>query len=126
MGLIDLFYKNFERTYENKDDFFKDMFLFIRPKTSSDEIITTINHEVAHFEKARELGYNPVYGIMKKNFKIFHLNFSLQIPHVRYEKEPKPQDLVEIALAPENPSLIDRIHASNFFQFYYRFRHRNS
>ena len=72
----------------------------------------TISHERAHFEKARALGYKPFYGVYAyfsgNDDKREQYDAIVQYYLVDYEGErPTPEDLIQILLAPEKPSIED-------------------
>lgn len=76
------------------------------------EILPILDHEKAHFQKAMELGYNPLYGIrMVVDSPPIILTGFVDFK----ERVPQGEDMVKILLAPENPSeddlkLVERIN----------------
>ena len=62
-----------------------------------------LEHERAHFEKARELGYTPQYvaRLVVDNPSVIIL------AAVDFDREPTPSDMVKICLAPKKPSKED-------------------
>lgn len=76
--------------------------LLYQEKFKSEVIDSTIQHEKAHFEKAKQLGYNPTYdAVVFKN--LFGIYIDCRVEHEQATKS----DLLKIALAPENPSIED-------------------
>lgn len=66
----------------------------------------TIKHEAAHYDKARELGYEPEYELR------FGRNCFTRIT-IEIEEEVSDEDLIAIANAPENPSWEDNMTIKN-------------
>jgi hypothetical protein len=67
-----------------------------------------LQHEGAHFSVASERGYKPMYNIEVSRWVLFGkrtypaFNYSIVL-----DKDPSYEDLVAIAMAPENPSKYD-------------------
>jgi hypothetical protein len=59
-----------------------------------------IEHERAHYLMAKKLGYHPNYWLLN-NFPMVLLE----------EDEVKDEDIIQIALAPKNPSIKDKKRA---------------
>lgn len=81
------------------------------------DIEDLILHEMAHFRKARSLGYYPHYGV----YAIFgpedrSANHALVLSYfIDYRgKKPNARDLIEIYLAPQNPSAQDLENAARW------------
>lgn len=64
------------------------------------DLLFCLRHEKAHFEKAKALGYDPVYGVrMIPDCPPVVLTWFVDFRG----KEPTDDDLIAILLAPENP-----------------------
>ena len=72
---------------------------------SKQEIYETIHHEREHIQKGIELGYHFLrYGLKISVYE----NDSCKIHiWINFREKIKPEEVMEIALAPENPSQID-------------------
>lgn len=98
-------------TYESYEDCFRSL---TRMGVDERDVIESLDHEKQHFEKAKELGYNPVYGVrMIPDFPP-----PIDFYFIDWEgKEPKGQDRIDILLAPDQPSgndlkLVEMIRSS--------------
>jgi|SRR3989344_7248210 len=99
-----------EHTYATYEDCFKSL---TRMNANPDEIVECLDHEKQHFDKAKELGYQPVYGVkMVPEFPpiidFYFIDFK--------DKKPVGQDMIDILLAPDQPGendlkLVDRIRS---------------
>ena len=65
-----------------------------------------VNHELAHFNKAQELGYKPIYHFGYTNATATQPLF-FSFGEVRMDRIPEPMDLIDICLAPARPSIGD-------------------
>jgi len=77
-------------------------------KEAIKEVEKIIIHEKAHFEKAKSLGYDPVYGVDALFWKANNAkqyNTEVESFLVDYKGiRPTPADLIRICLAPKDPS----------------------
>lgn len=72
---------------------------------SEQEIEDKVNHEKAHFEKARELGYDFVYNLNISHDAGDLHKISNEV--VFNGRLPIPEHMIQILLAPEKPSESD-------------------
>ncbi|MDP2628690.1 MAG: hypothetical protein Q8P15_02205 [Nanoarchaeota archaeon] len=76
-----------------------------------------VEHEKAHYDKALELGFNPVYGWSQYGIKLPFVNkyLSYKMAHVTIkitsEKIPCIKKIVD---APKNPSFLDKLYSKLF------------
>lgn len=94
-----------EYTYKT----YKDVYgALTRMRANPVEVTALLDHERQHFEKARRLGYQPIYGVrMVPDFPpIIDFGF------IGFEgKKPVGQDMIDILLAPDTPGEDDLILA---------------
>jgi len=97
------------KIFRNIEEFKKDV--CGQTTQTNGEKIDTINHEIAHFNKARELGYNPTFGkkdiLLRIPLPFVYLDITMKGYFI--VDNFKLKDLGEIALAPTNPSRRDKI-----------------
>ena len=70
-----------------------------------------MDHEKAHYNKATELGRNPIYGIVIYRVKVFGETKNATLAAaVTCDKDTSEEDLEKIAMAPDHPSDIDMVY----------------
>ena len=75
-------------------------------RISKDWALELAEHERDHFEKARELGYSPIY--------VSHIipdTIDIVYGEVDWPEKESPQDLIVICLAPKKPGEEDITYA---------------
>lgn len=95
-----------ERTFQNYEEYLN----FLKNKTTCDDPVYTANHERAHFMKAQDLGYTPLYGARFIGNDFPHIFIAGFIAFTG--SKPVKEDHIKILLAPEKPGIHDLVLAS--------------
>lgn len=106
-----------ESAFDNEKDFSEHLKKLLLEEEES-YVQNIIDHEKAHYEKAKELGYTPLFFIKERsstqgNEQINRLDISVRINSAIWVWDKK-----KILLAPKNPSPSDLEKADNML--YYR------
>ena len=94
--------------YEKRFVDLNELCRFYHEQTGKQIPAETIEHERAHYNKARELGYETEFKLRfgRNCFTMITLEF-------KGEREVSDEDLIAIAEAPENPSFEDYMTAKS-------------